>query len=473
MGQPLQVARSPWDMHRYQCRAVRHVLDHPNAMLWLDVGLGKTVISLSAILDRLDSLVAFGTLVIAPKRVCRMVWRQEARAWAHTRGLTFSLVHGNRRERHYALRKPADIYLVNYDNLPWLVDEIIAIWLSRGEYPPFQTIIYDEVSKLKDSTGVRSTALQRILPYFPYRVGLTGTPASNGYIDLFGQYLAVDGGARLGTSYTKYLDEFFVKEGYRYQLRDGAEEEIKARIADITLCMTQEEYLPFLKKPVINDVWVELPAKARAQYAQLEREMFLELDQGGEIEVFNQAALLNKCLQAANGQPYVVPNSGQWAAMHDAKLDALEDIVLESNGQPILVAYEFQSDRDRILERLKGAVHLGGNMTEAQESKLQEDWDAGRIPVLVGHPASMGHGLNLQYGGHIGVWFGLNWSLDLYQQFIGRLARQGQQNIPIFHRILAKDTADEIQAAALETKDLEQTGLKATINEYRNRKPSI
>ena len=467
MANALQVVRAPQDLHRYQCRAIRHTLDHPHAMLWLDVGLGKTIISLSSILDRLDGLVAFGTLVIAPKRVCRMVWRQEAQAWAHTHGLTFSLVHGNRRERHYALRKKADIYLVNYDNLPWLVDEIIAVWLSRGEYPPFQTLIMDEVRKMQDSTGVRSTALQRIIPYFPYRFGLTGTPVPAGYKDLFGQYLVVDGGARLGTSYTAYIERFFVKSGYKDVLRVGAEDEIKALIGDITLCMTQEEYLPMLHKPIINDVVVDLPPKARAQYDQLEKEMFFELDQGGDIEVFNRAALINKCLQAANGQPYVVPNSGQWAAIHNEKLDALSDIVEESGGQPILVGYEFQSDRDRIMERFPDAVFLGGSMTEAQETQLQEDWDAGRIQMLVGHPASMGHGLNLQYGGHIGVWFGITWSLELYLQFIGRLARQGQTRVPIFHRILARNTCDELQRMNLEERDLEQRDLKATINAYR------
>ena len=772
MANALQTLRPVEALHNYQCRAIRHVLDRPAAMLWLDVGLGKSCVALSTILDRLDALIAFGTLVVAPKRVCRMVWRQEAQAWAHTRGLTFSVIQGTPRERHYAMRKPANIHLINYDNLPWLVDELIAVWLSRGEYPPFQTIIYDEVSKLKDSTGVRSTAIQRVTPYFPYRIGLTGTPASNGYTDLFGQYLVIDGGARLGTSYTKYLDTYFTKQGFRYALRPGAADEIKALISDITLEMSQEEYLPMLAKPIINDVWVELPAAVRVQYDQLEKDMFFQIDSGEEIEVFNAAALINKLLQAANGQPYIVPNSGEWVALHDEKLDALQDIVDESGGQPILVAYEFQADRDRIMTKFPAARFLGGDMTEREEAALQEDWDAGKIPMLIGHPGcvhprtevlteyrgwiriidieqsdrvfdgvefvnhdgcqysgyrevidvfglvmtpdhkllvggqwveaqdvkdrrdcwekalcnlqvagggasevhqvqrsvgdaptecqktqpekpsalpalhqrpvpptdryqnlahlarneksdkgqsrpklwwaryrhvsrmvgqlqtvlcryvarlqgqldhrtercewsvlqeklcldtgiqpasqqthnqkagvpwaantscgvvqddgywavqaepgtnrrggrrerqkldlrnraeckerthvydlvncgprhrfvirndkgevvishnSMGHGLNLQYGGHIGVWFGLNWSLDLYIQFIGRLARQGQTHVPIFHRIMAKDTADEIQRLRLLEKDFEQTDLKRTINSYRHQRGS-
>lgn len=462
--------RTPWDMHDYQVQAVKHVLQHPSTMLWLDVGLGKTVISLSAIAHRLDYCQAFGTLVLAPKRVCRMVWRQEAALWEHTRHLTFSLVQGTPKERHYALRRPADVYLANYDNLPWLVDEIIAIWLARGEYPPFQALVLDEVTRVKDATGVWSKNLHRILPYFPFRIGLTGTPASNGYIDLFGQYLAVDGGYRLGTSVTDYREGFFYQEGYRHRLREGAEAEIKERVADITLSMTQQEYLPNLHQPLVNDIYIDLPPKARTQYNQLEKTMFFELDQGGGIEVFNAAALINKCLQAANGQPYVVPNTREWAAIHDEKLIALEEIVEESGHQPMLVAYEFQADLERILERFPQAVHLGGAMSEGQEAELQERWDRGDIEMMVGHPASMGHGLNLQYGGHIGVWFGLNWSLDLYLQFIGRLARQGQTQVPIFHRILARDTADEVQRDALRFKALEQDDLKATINAYRQRR---
>jgi SNF2 family DNA or RNA helicase len=331
-------------------------------------------------------------------------------------------------------------------------------------------VIYDEVDKLKQATGVWSKSWQRVMPYIPYRIGMTGTPAGNGYKDLFGQYLVVDGGYRLGTSYEAYLKRFFFKVGYRYELRPGAAEEIKEAVADITLSMTQEEYLPWLEKPLINDVWIELPPRARAAYDQLEREMFMELDAGAEVEVFNQAALINKCLQAANGQPYLAPGTGEWAPLHDAKLDALEDIVEESNGQPILVAWPFIPDRVRILERFPQARVLGGAMTEAEEAQLQEDWDAGKIPMLLGHPASMGHGLNLQHGGHIGVWFGLTWSLGLYLQFMGRLARQGQTKAVVFHRILCLNTADEIQLEALELKDVEQTDLKQTINGYRERR---
>lgn len=439
-------------------------------MLLLDVGLGKTIIALTAIKDRLDRLECMNTLVLAPKRVCSLVWRQEARNWTHTSDLTFSLVSGTPKARVYALRKHADIHLVNYENLPWLVDYLIATWLSRGEYFPWRAIFYDEVDFLKNGTGVRSRALRRILPYIPYRVGMTGTPAGNGYRDLWGEYLVVDGGDRLGTSQKAYLDKYFIKEGYRYTLLTGAEESIKTSVADLTVSMTADEYLPNQHTPVFNDVWVDLPPSARRIYNELERELFVELDAGGTLEVANEGSLTNKCLQIANGQPYREANSKEWYAVHDAKLDALDDIVSESQGQPVLVAYEFRSDLDRILERFPRATYLGGSMTPRHETEIQRAWDAGEIEILVGHPASMGHGLNLQYGGHIGVWFGLTWRLGLYQQFIGRLVRQGQKNIPVFHRILARDTIEEVQLAALDRKEAEQYDFKTTINHYRKKR---
>lgn len=471
MGQSLQVAeRSPWDLRGYQNVAIRHTLARDYAMLWLDVGLGKTVVNLSAIMDRIDRLLAFGTLVVAPKLVCSMVWRQEAQQWAHTKGLRLQFVDGNAKQRHYALRKPADIHLVNYENVPWLVDEIIAIWLSRGLYPPWQTIVFDEIDKMKDSTSVRSKAMQRIVPYFPYRVGNTGTPGDEGYTDLFGQYLLIDGGARLGTNYTQYLEKYFVKAGYKHKLRQGAKEEIHALIQDITIDMSQEEFLPELGKPIINPIYVDLPPAARLKYDQLEREMFFELDSGVEIEVLSEAALINKCLQAANGQPYVVPNSGEWAPMHDAKLDALSSIVSESNGQPLLVAYAFKSDRDRILERFPYARVISSKLKDAELTELQRAWDAGEVRMLLGHPAAMGHGLNLQLGGHIVVWFGLTWPLRLYRQTIGRLHRSGQKWPVIVHQILARNTADEVQLAALESKFEEQGDLRRAISDYRRRR---
>ena len=414
----------------------------------------------------------YGTLIVAPLRVCQTVWAQEAANWTHTQGLTFSLIHGTQKERHYAMRKKADIYLVNYENLAWLIDELIYVYLSKGKYPPFNMAVYDEVSKLKDPSTNRHEALRKLLAYLPYRLGLTGTPASNGYKDLFGQYMAIDTGQRLGFNITDFKEEFFNTEGYGgYDMvtKPGAEDAIKMRIADITLQMSNDDYAE-LPEMIVNDIMINLPSSVRDKYDKLENDMFIELDSGAEVEVFNAAALTNKCLQAANGALYLEPGSPVWDVLHDEKINALEDIVEESAGNPILCLYEFRSDLDRIRKKFPQARYLGGSMTTTQVQELLDDWNAGKIPLLVGHPASVGHGLNLQYGGHTMVWFGLNWSLELYDQAIGRLVRQGQKYPVIVHRLLAANTLDEAVRDALAFKTFTQDGLKKTINSYRTAK---
>ena len=457
---------NPWDAHGYQVETIKHDLWHPQSMNWLDVGLGKTMIGLTVTQERMDRMQVYGTVIFGPPRVCQLVWAQEAKKWSHLQHLTFSRVMGNARDRHYALRTKADVYLVSYHNMRWLVDEVAHIWLSRGQYPPFNAAIFDEISMLKDPSTHRHKALRKLLPYIPYRIGLTATPASNGYRDLFGQYLAVDSGYRLGTSKTDFESEFFSKDKYSYDVtpKAGAEDEIKQRIADITLQIS----LPNQPEPLFNDIEVELPAKVRQQYQSLENDMFIQLDNGAEIEVFNAAALTNKCLQAANGACYIEPGNPRYEILHDAKLDALAEILEESQGQPVLCMYAFQSDLKRIRARFPQAVYLGGQLKQNEIEQLQADWNEGKIPLMVGHPKSMGHGLNLQEGpGHTMVWYGLNWSLDLYDQAIGRLNRQGQKHLVIVHRILAKGTLDYAVKDALEEKAYTQDDLKRTINRYR------
>lgn len=429
----------------------------------------NTIVTLTNILERIDRMDVYGTLVVAPLRVCQTVWMQEAKNWAHTQDLTFSLIHGVPRDRHYAMRKKADIYLVNYENLAWLVDEIVHVYLSKGEYPPFNMVVYDEISKMKDTSSNRVLAMGQLLSYFPYRMGLTATPASNGYKDLFGQYFVLDSGQRLGTNITTFKDEFFNAEGYMgYDLetKPGAEDLIKMRIADITLQMSNEDYAE-LPEVVYNDIMLKLSPAVMEKYEQLESDMFLELESGNSVEVFNAAALTNKCLQAANGALYLVPGSPEWDLLHDVKLQALEDIVEESSGQPILCLYAFKSDRDRIMKKFPHATYLGGPMTTAEVEQIVQDWTDGKTSLLIGHPASLAHGLNLQYGGHTMVWFGLNWSLELYDQAIGRLVRQGQKYPVIVHRLLAEATLDEAVRDALFNKAVTQTDLKNTINKYR------
>ncbi len=465
--------RSKASLHQYQTKAIEFLEHHAEAMLWLDMGLGKTAVTLTNIVNRQDRLQVYGTLVVAPLRVLQTVWRQEASKWEHTKHLRFSLIHGKPNQRSLAFTRHADVFLVNYEGLKWLSEQITHHYLSKGRYPPFNMVVFDEVSKLKDHTTARHKALRALLPFIPYRIGLTGTPAANGYWDLFGQFLAVDLGARLGTRRGDFADAYFKEKnwgmGSRYEVYPGAEKRIQEVIGDITLQMSASDYLQ-LPGVMINDIWVDLPPRARAKYEQLEREMFLELDSGTEVEVFNAAALTNKCLQAANGALYT-STGGPWEELHTAKLEALDDVVEESGGKPLLGAYAFKHDAKRIEDRYPDVQHLSSKLGTWRTQELLTRWDKGLVQMLIGHPASMGHGLNLQQGSDTLVWFGLPWSLELYQQTIDRLAGGLRRHRPVIvHRILARNTTDEAVKAALEAKATTQDGLKAALNEYRRRK---
>lgn len=442
-------------------------------MLWADMGLGKTIATLTNIVQRQDLCQVYGTLVVAPLRVIQTVWRQEAAKWAHTKHLRFSLVHGRPNSRSLAFSRHADVYLVNYEGLRWLSGQLQHHYLSKGRPLPFNQVVFDEVSKLKDHTTARHKALRSLLPFIPYRVGLTGTPAANGYFDLFGQYLAVDSGVRLGTSRADFANAFFKESGWgvasRLEVFPGAEKRIEELISDITLQMSATDYLEM--PPVIfNDVWVELPPKARTQYERLEREMFIQMDSGTQVEVFNAASLTNKCLQAANGALYT-QTGGPWEELHTAKLEALDDIVEEAGGKPLLGAYSYRHDAMRIKTAYPKAEHLHSKLGTLKTQELLGRWDRGAVPMLLGHPASMGHGLNLQAGSDTLVWFGLPWSLELYQQTINRLAGGLRRHRPVIvHRILALGTTDVAVLAALEEKATTQDGLKKALNEYRRQK---
>ena len=437
------------------------------------MGLGKTAISLTNIVERQDLAQVYGTLVIAPLRVIQTVWRQEARQWEHTKHLRFSLIHGTPDQRHRAFRIPADVYLVNYEGLRWLVEMYVHYYLSQGKYLPVNMVVFDEVSKLKESRTKRHKALRQVLPFLPFRMGLTGTPAANGYLDLFGQYLAIDSGTRLGTSRSGYVQRYFHETGWgvanRYEIDPGAQKRIEETIGDITMQMSASDYLE-LPPVVFNDIYVDLPPKAREQYERLEREMFMELDSGVELEVFNQAALINKCLQAANGAVYLEPG-GAWEKIHDAKLEALQDIQEEAAGKPILCAYNYRHDAARIEKSFEGVEHFSSKLGAKKAIDLEARWNKGEVPMMIGHPASFGHGLNLQHGSDTLAWFGLPWSLEQYQQTPDRIAGGLRRYRPVFiHRILAKDTADYVVRDALAAKATTQDGLKKALNEYRKQK---
>ena len=482
----------PQQLHDYQKECVNHMLTNDDSMLWLQVGLGKTPITLTVMVDRIRAGQVKKVLVFGPLRVIQAVWHREARKWSHTNHLRFSIIHGNQEKRRRALFADADVYLCNYENMNWLASELEHYYTSQGRDFPFQMAVYDEVSKLKNSTTkrmgggkrvvkdkmgdeyeVKLTGWRKIIPHFKYRIGLTGTPASNGYLDLHGQYLAVDGGERLGEYVTHYKDSYFASDynGWNYTPTEAGKQFIEQRIADITKKMDAIDYLDMPECKVVN-MMVDLPASAMKKYEEVERNMFTELDSGAEVEVFSRASVSNKCLQFANGTPYLSSESPEWSRLHDAKLDVLDEVLEEAGGSPVLCSYTFKPDAERIMKKFKKLNPVNLTTTPASQTEAVIDkWQRGEIKLLVGHPASMGHGIDgLQKSGSIIVWFGLNWSLELYEQMNGRINRQGQTQPVSIVRILCRDTVDLAVADALERKTDDQEGLKVSMQRYRDGK---
>jgi SNF2 family DNA or RNA helicase len=457
-------------LHGYQQKAVNFQCTHPASMLWLDMGLGKTVITLTTMAHLLRTGFLRGVIIVAPIRVIRLVWRQEAVKWEHTKHLKFSMVTGTKDQRTRALLRPADVYLINYENLGWLAETLQTYFVKKNRPMPFNGIVWDEISKMKNSSTNRVKAFRKIADQFDWSTGLTGTPASNGYKDLHGQFLVVDKGERLGTSKTAFRTRFYRKVGpYKEVPYDDTEDTIKKLIGDITLEMSAEDYNP-LPDLMVNNIEIEMPDDLRAKYDKMEREFFLQLDSGKEVEVFNQAALTNKCLQFANGAVYPIAGMPLWEPVHDLKLEALEEIIDEAQSSPILCAYAYRSDAQRIMERFEALdpINLTECKSEASLTNAMYRWKNGDCQLMIGHPASMGHGIDgLQKNGHILVWYGLNWSLDLYEQFNARVRRQGQGAPVICHRILMQDTLDQAQALALDEKATTQAGLRNAVKQYR------
>jgi len=466
-------------LHPYQTRAIEHTLAHQQSMLWLDMGLGKTVVTLTALAQRLDRVQIHGALVVAPVRVIQSVWRQEARKWDHLGHLRFSLVHGDKNTRTRAAMVPADIYLTNYENLRWLADLWTQHYLARGKYLPVNALVADEVTKLKNATAKRHEAIRRLTPFMPYRLGLTGTPASNGYADLFGQYLAIDGGQRLGQSVTQFKSRFFQRDNPmspwgKDVLRPGSDEVIQELVGDITLQMSSADYLT-LPDVIHNLIELHLPANRRAQYEQLEEDLFVKLDSGHEVESFNSASLSNRCLQFAQGAMYRNPGDSTWEAIHDVKLDALDDVIEEASGKPVLVAVAFRHDAQRILERHPEMRWVDAAMSGTSFNETLDLWEQGRLPGIVAHPRSMAHGIDRLKEGPVDdfVWFGHTWALDDYEQAIARLQRQGRTRPIRMHHLAMVDTVQDAQRAALASKAVGQDALKAALNEYRRHKLGV
>lgn len=470
------------NLHSYQATAVTHILDHPRSALFLDLGLGKTVVTLSAITELFDKGVTGGVLIVAPLRVCQTVWSQEAKKWAHTRHLTFSLIHGSPKHRKWALGKHKHCYLINYEGLEWLQNELVIRYLSKGKPLPFDTIVLDELTKMKsvrnpntlDPPGsTRGGALLKFLPYLGRRIGLTGTPSPNGMKDLMGQFLCIDDGMRLGNSMQVFQERFFNSSGYggySFEITEEGAATIPALISDITLEMKGSDYLTNLPKIIENEIMVPLNKKNQATYDNMERSLWATLDSGATIEAVNALVLINKCLQITGGSVYLEPGLPEWELIHKQKLDALEDLYYDNGQKPLLVAYQYQHERDRIVKRFKKqkVTVMSGKMTTAEVKQTVLDWNVGKIDILIGHKASISHGMNLQMGSNHVVLYGLDYNLELYLQFIGRLARQGQPEDHVFvHKLLCPNTLDMVVNEALAHKEEEQIGLRRALKEYR------
>lgn len=417
--------------HEYQRYAIQRILEQPACALFLDMGLGKTVITLTAIVELMHNRFDVArVLVIAPKKVAEETWATEAQKWDHTRHLRVVKVLGSERQRITALNTPADVYVTNRENVEWLVSHCGKEW-------PFDMVVIDELSSFKSSKARRFRALRRVRPLIRRIVGLTGTPAPNGLIDLWPQVYLLDQGERLGKTITGYRDRYF-KPGrrsghivYEWLPKPDAEERIYELLSDLCVSMRAEDWLQLPERTDV-EVPVRLTGKTWDVYEQLERDLLLPLE--SEVVTADTAAVLtNKLLQLANGAVYDAKRGVH--EIHTAKLDAMEDLVEQANGRPLLVFYAFQHDRDRLQKRFPQARSM-------DEPGIVERWNRREVPILLAHPASAGHGLNLQAGGNHVVWFGLTWSLELYQQANARLHRQGQTERVIVHHLVAKGTVD-------------------------------
>lgn len=447
----------------YQRYAIRRIVDTPAVALLLDMGMGKTVSTLTAIDELMyDRFAVQKVLVIAPLRVALSTWRDECELWEHTRHLRISVAVGDQKHREAALHDDADIYVVNRDVVKWLVGYYRDKW-------PFDMVVIDESSSFKNPASQRFRALRKVRPLIRRIVLLTGTPAPNGLMDLWSQMYLLDRGERLGRTLTAYRDKYFrpgQQNGYvvySYDPRPGAAKEIYRKIADVCVSMKSEDYLT-LPPLVQNVVRVQLPDAAVKRYREMERELVLSIGDA-DITAVSAAALSNKLLQMANGAVY--DTKGDVVRIHEAKLDALDEIISCNEGKSVMVIYSYRHDLETLRQRYP----------KARELKTADDirtWNAGQIPLLLVHPQSAGHGLNLQHGGHIVVWYGLTWSLEAYQQTNKRLHRPGQTEPVILHHLVARGTIDEDVMRALEGKAAGQEDMleavKARIDKYRKAK---
>lgn len=437
--------------HNYQNYAKDFILAHKVSALFLDCGLGKTITTLTAINELMyDSFEISKVLIIAPLRVAQSTWKDEIEKWDHLNLLRYSIVVGDEKERLKALKQNSDIYIINRENVDWLVTK-------SGIDFNFDMLVIDELSSFKSHTSKRFKSLLKIRPYFERVVGLTGTPSSNGLMDLWAEFRVLDLGERLGRYITHYRNEYFLPDKrngaviFSYKPQPNAEERIYRRLADMTISMKSTEYLK-MPELILNELEINLDEEDQMKYKKFKKEMVMTI-QEKEIDAINAASISNKLIQLANGSIY--DEDKKFYEVHNKKLDKLEEIIESANGKPVLVAYWFKADKERIEKRFK-----------VREIKTADDikqWNMGMISFALIHPASAGHGLNLQSGGFTLVWFSLTWSLELYQQTNARLYRQGQKDTVVIHHLITKNTIDEDIMKSLKRKDKTQEALMRAV----------
>ncbi len=440
--------------HEYQEYAIRYIIEHPIAAIFLDCGMGKTAITLTALMYLMyESFEVQKVLIVAPLRVAKNTWPQEIEKWEHLKGLRYAVAVGTAEERIAALKSDSDVYIINRENLTWLIEK-------SGLPFDYSMVVLDELSSFKNWQAKRFKSFMRVRPRVKKVVGLTGTPSSNGLMDLFAEFKCLDMGERLGRFIGYYRLNYFKPDKtngqivYSYKPLPGADKKIYDKISDITISMSSVDYLD-MPELINSEYPVYLSEKEEYAYTQMCEELVLNVTKGMEITAANAAVLSGKLCQLANGAIYT--DAGEMVEIHDRKLDALEDIIESMNGKPLLVAYWYKHDYDRIVKRL--------NERDIPYEKLDSDdsirkWNRGEIPVALIHPASAGHGLNLQDGGHVLCWYGITWSLELYQQTVARLYRQGQSSgTVIVQHIVTKGTIDEKILKALEGKNTTQAAL--------------
>lgn len=450
-----------WKPHQYQLNAVKFLLSAGSGSLWLEPGLGKTSITLQAIKALKDAGQVRKVLILAPLRPAHAVWGPEIHKWENFEHLTYTVLHGSKKNE--LIKENTDIHILNFDGLAWFSHAVSQ--LGKFDY---DLLVVDEISYLRNTRTQRFKALSPLLDKFKRRYGLTGSPAPNSLLDIFGPQLVIDRGATFGKYISHFRNKYFYQTGYggyEYKLLPGAEQQIYDALSGKVLRMAALDYLE-MPELITNQIYVELPEAAMKVYKDLESQLMAALGDGS-ISAMNAAVAVGKCQQVANGAVYLDGTEKEIKLLHREKLIVVEDLVEEMYGKPVLIGYHYKHDLVALKEAFPDAPVIGSGITGDELNTIINKWNAGEVPVLLAHPQSAGHGLNLQGAGHAVIWYSLTWSLEVYEQFVRRLWRQGQRNNIVIHQIIAKKTVDEAIVRAIDRKDDTQTRLLNAIKEYQ------